>query len=276
MNYHYDWSGSEPIQRDFVVGDAADIKLGAAVAKEGAITTALDQFAIGLANPATLENIVGVSNEFYDYSAHKSGPERQGANSATVVATGVSNYMKVIINPFAVYTAEVSQAAADDTVNTAASTGGKVTTATFTTDREGDWIYVTDVGSSAGGAGNLYKIGASTSTTSVTACTSYDDNMATTNTSDTFIVVTNSWSALAAGGSLDLRTDGTQTKGVAVTGSGAIAVIDAYVQDASTPPEPLKVERNSGKTYDANTCKLLQDIFFTEHIVCGSAVRIVA
>jgi len=275
MKFHYDLACAEPILHDYVIGDGADIKLGAAVAKEGAITTALDQFGIGLANPATLENMIGISAEFYDYSANGSGPNSQGDNGATSPATGLSNYMKVIINPMAVYLCEYSQAAADDTVNTAASTGGKVTTATFTTDREGDWIYVSNVGSTAGGAGNLSKIGASTSTTSVTACTSYDDDMATTNTADTFVVVTNPYSALAAGGSLDLRTDGTQIKGAAAAGTGAITVLESYVLDKSTPMEPLKVERNSGKTYDAATCRLFSSISFPDHL-CLGAPRIIS
>lgn len=266
------------IIRDYVTGDQADILKGAALSKEGANTGTTEAFGIGLSNPATLDNFIGVSNEFYDSSEAGSGPDSSGSNSLTVVATGVSNYIKVIINPLAVYLAEYSQAAADDNTNTAASTGGKVVTATLTTDREGDWCYCTDTGSSAGAAGNLFQIGASNSTTDCTACTSYDDNMATSNTSDTYIWVTNPFSCLAAAGSLDLSAAAgnvnTHLKGVGATGAGAINVLQSYISDKNTPMEPLKVERNSGKTYDAPTAHLYSSVQFPEHL-CLGAPRIV-
>jgi hypothetical protein len=283
MIFHYDLAQAEPIIRDYVVVGTSDILRGAVVARDGAITTALNRFGLQNAAAAVIDDVVGVAAELYDYSAHYSGVDQpqvgqlgSGTNAATAVATGVSNYMKVIINPLAVWLCEYSQQAADDTVNTAASTGGKVTTATFTTDREGDWIYVTNVGSTAGGAGNLSQIGASTSTTSVTACTSYDDNMATTNTSDTFIVISKPFQPLVAGGSLDLSAAssvaGAQIIGSATSGTGAILPIENYISDKNTPIQPLRVERHSGITYDAATAHLYADAFLLDHILLGGGI----
>lgn len=273
MKFHYDLTQAEPIIRDCPVAGTSDILRGAVVSLEGAITTAEYRWALTNTNAAELSNVVGVAQELYDYSAHISN---SGANAATSALTGVCNYIKVCINPMAVWLAEYSQHADNDTVNNAASTGGKVITATFTTDREGDWVYVTGVGSTAGGAGNLFMIGISNTTASVTAATSYDDNMKTTNTADTFVVVYNPYSAIAAGGSMDLSaatTDaGVALKGAAATGAGAIVAIQSYVTDKSTPMEVLRVERNSGRNYDYATCKVYSDVHLSDHLLLGAGV----
>ena len=273
MKFHYDLTQAEPVIRDYAVGGTSDILEGAVVALEGAITTDDNRFALQNANAAEMSNVVGVTNEFYDYSAHLSNT---GSNAATEPSTGVTNYAKVIINPMAIWLAEYSQEAANDTVNTSASSDGKDITATFTTDREGDWIYVTDVGSTTSGAGNLSQIGLSNSTTSVTMCTGYDDGLNAVSTSDTFIVVTNPYTALTAGGSLDLSAAtndaGAALKGAAATGNGAVVVLQNFVQDKSTPMEPLKVERHSGRVMDAATCKLSADIQFSDHLLLGATV----
>lgn len=273
MKFHWDLTQAEPIIRDCPVAGTSDILRGAAVALEGAITTAENRWALTNANPAEMSNVVGVSNELYDYSVHINNI---GTNAASAAATGICNYIKVCINPTAIYLAEWSQHADNDTVNTAASSTGKIITATFTTDREGDWVYVTNVGSQTGGKGNLFMIGLSTSTTSVDAATLFDDYLKPVNTADTFIVVYNPYSALAAGGSIDLSaatTDaGTTLKGAAATGAGALVVLQSYVTDKATPMEVLRVERHSGKNYDSATCKLFSDVQFSDHLLLGASV----
>ena len=273
MKYHYDLARAEPIIRDYVVGGTSDILKGAPVGREGTITTDDNRFGLQNADGDVLDAVIGVTNELYDYDAHYSGLTGTTV-SGTEPSTGVSNYIKVIINPMAVWITEYSQNATDDTVNTAASSTGKDVTATFTTDREGDWVYVTDVGSTAGGAGNLFQIGLSNSTTSVTAASGYDDNMAGTNTSDTFIVLEKEFCGDAAGGSIDLSEVstilGTQIWGTPATGAGAAIVLANYIKDKNTPMEPLKVERNSGQTYDAATAHLYGDLYFLEHLLLGS------
>lgn len=259
MKYHYSMDGSEPIIRDHVIGGASAIAKGAVVAVEGAITTALNRFSLQLTNPATVDNAVGVLMEAV-------------TPTTTAAATGVSVYGKVLINPYAIYLAEYSQLAADDTVNTSADSTGKVITATFTTDREGDWTFITRVGSTSGGCGNLFQIGASTSTTSVTAVTSYDDYLNGSNTSDTFICITNPYTALAAGGSLDLTTAGDALSGVAAAGTGAVLVLQNYIQSKDVPMEPLKVERHSGKVWPY--ARFFADVWLSDHIM-GGAPRII-
>lgn len=274
MHFSYDLTQAEPIVRDVVVGGTSDILYGAVVARDGAITTALNRFCVQNATATVIDDVVGVANEFYDYSVHLSST---GANAATAAATGVSNYIKIIINPMAIWMAEYSQHADDDTVNTSADSTGKVITATFTTDREGDWCYITDVGSTTGGAGNLFMIGASTSTTSVTACTTYDDWLKGSNTSDTFIVISRPFQPLVAGGSLDLSAaadpwTGTSIKGVPASGTGAILVLENYIQDKATPIEPLRVERHSGHNFHAGTVRLFADIQLMDHLMLGGGV----
>ena len=266
MRWSYDLSQAEPIIRDYPVYDASatGLLLGQAMALEGAITTAANRMFLQKANPAVLDNVVGVLNE--------SGLDA----STSAAATGITIYGKVIINPFAVWRAEYSQHTDDDIVNTSADSTGKRITATFTTDREGDWIYVTNVGSTTGGAGNLYQIGLSNSTTSVDACTSYDDNLKGTNTSDSFIVITSPYSALVAGGGLDLSAVtaryGTMIKGVAAVGTGAIIVLQNYIETSSTGPAPLNVQVHSGNNYPAASTKIYADIHLSDHLLLGAGL----
>lgn len=281
MKYHYDLARAEPIIRDYVVTGTSDILKGAVVGREGAITTDDNRFGLQNADANVLDCLIGVTNELYDADQHlvgvnqPGGPLYSGTNAQTEPSTGVSNYIKVIINPMAVWLAEYSQEAANDDVNTSADSSGKVLTATFTTDREGDWCYVTDTGSSIGGAGNLFQIGLSNTTTSVTAVTDYDDYLAGTNTSDTFITMQAPFTAIAAGGSIDLSEatadNGAAIKGIGATGAGAAVTLANFIKDKSTPMEPLKVERNSGKTYDAASAHLYADLYFMEHILLGSS-----
>ena len=83
MHWHYDVTSAEPILRDLVVGGTSDILEGAPMGHEGAVTTALNRFALQNADADVLDCIIAVSNEFYDYSAHASGYMRNGSNAAT-------------------------------------------------------------------------------------------------------------------------------------------------------------------------------------------------
>jgi hypothetical protein len=261
MIFHYDLCQAEPIIRDYPVYDTSTINYGEALAMEGAITTAANRMFLQSANAAVLDNIVGVAQETV-------------TASTSAASTGVTCYAKVLINPTAIYLCEYSQHGDDDTVNNAADTAGNDTTATFTTDREGDWIYVTDEGSTIGGAGNLYQIGLSNDTTSVTACTSYDDYLKATNTSDTFIVITNPFSALAVTGHTDLSAatgySGRAIKGVAATGAGALMILLNYIQTPSLEMQPLRVEQHSGKNFNAGVgVHLYADVQFMSHLLMG-------
>ena len=269
MIFHYDLAQAEPIIRDYPVYDTSAINYGEVLAMEGAITTAENRMFLQSCNAAVIDNAVGIAQETITASTSAS-------------ATGVTVYAKVLINPFAVYLCEYSQHADDDTVNTAADTAGNDTTATFTTDREGDWIYVTNVGSTTAGAGNLYQIGLSNSTTSVTACSSYDDYMKGTSTSDTFIVITNPFSALATTGHTDLSAatgySGRAIKGLPATGSGALNILLNYIQTPQLGLEPLRVEQHSGKNYSSGVgVHLYADVQLMSHLLLGgTGARVIA
>ena len=272
MQWQYDLAQGEPIIRDLPVGGSSDILEGAVVSRATLITTADNNFGFINASASTINEVVGVSAEFYDYSAHISNT---GSNAATAALTGITNYIKVIVNPLAIWLAEWSQHADDDSVNTAASTTGKVITGTFTDpgdDVEGNWVYITNVGSTTGGAGNLFQIGAA-STTTYTACTSFDDNLAANNTSDTYIKILSPYFATKAGGSMALSAAtgqvGTHILGNDLVGDdvGAALVIQNWIQDRNTGLSPLRVEKHSGKTFDAATCKLFASIQLRSHLL---------
>ena len=280
MKWHYDMCGAEPIIRDlpvYSVGttSANDILAGAPVARIGAISTAVNHMFIQRADAAVLDEVVGVANETYDTSAQGAGINRDKTNGISATGTGNTNYLKCIINPMAVWLTEWSQHADNDSVNTAADTSGKTITGTFTSpgdDREGDWVYITKTGSTTGGAGNLFQIGAG-STTVYTAVTDYDDNLKGNTTSDTYIVMNTPYTGLVVGGSIDLSTaageECTQAKGNDLTGedTGLAITLQNYIQDKATPLTPLRADTCSGKNYDAATARLFGDLFLTGHML---------
>lgn len=278
MIWHYDLSNAEPIIRDLPVCGTTDILEGAVVGRVGAVTTAENRYAFQNAVYTTLADVVGVATEFYDYSAHISN---SGANAATAAATGKTNYIKVIINPLAVWLAEFSQHADDDTaVAGAADTTGKTWTGTCTApgdNAEGNWLYVTANGSTTGGAGNLWQIGLS-STTLLTAATDYDNYLKGHTTSDTCIILHNPYMAQVVGGSINVSAVagriGTMIHGspLAGTDTGAAITLQLYVTDKGTPLQPLRVEQHSGKNYDYATCRLFGDLFFMDHLCLGGGV----
>ena len=132
----------------------------------GPVATAENTGCAIIADADVLSNIIGVLQE-----------DLTSAQALSVVATGVDKYAKLIINPFAVWLGEYSQHADDDVAIGTADATGKSCTITQVTDHERGWAYITSTGSSSDGYGNLFQIGASTSTTKVTAATDYDDNL---------------------------------------------------------------------------------------------------
>ena len=279
MIWNYDLSNAEPIIRDLPVCGTTDILRGAVVGRVGAVTTAENRYAFQNAVYTTLADVVGVAEELYDYSEHKSN--YVNSNAATAASTGVTNYIKVIINPLAVWLAEYSQHASDDTaVAGAADTTGKTWTGTMNNpgdDAEGNWLYVTANGGTTGGAGNLWQIGLS-STTVYTAATHFDDNLKGHLTTDTCIILHNPYMTQVLGGSINVSNTagriGTMIHGspLAGTDTGAAITLQLYVTDKATPLQPLRVEQHSGKNYDSATCHLFADLFFMDHLLLGGGV----
>jgi len=258
MKWHYDVNAAEPIIRDLRVYAAADLNVGQAVAC-GPTATAANQGGVIAADPVVLDNIVGVLNETIEWAA---------ASDSSVTATGQDIYGKVIINPGAVYLAQYSQLAADDVPDTAGDATGKSVTVTQIEDHEGCWAYITNVASSTAGYGNLFKVGATTNTTVLTAVTDYDDNLLANAATDTVIVIHQPYGADIAGGSVNLATGGVNLQGyTAAQATGAATVLEVYIASKDRPMEALRAAKHSGSNYRNEAPQFFGDIWFSEHML---------
>lgn len=252
MKYHYDVNGAEAIVRDLRVYDAGDLTIGQAV-MAGPVATAANQGGVIAADVAQLENIAGVMNET--------------VTAASVTATGVDVYGKVIINPGAVYLARYSQLAADDVPCTGADATGKTVTVTQVADHEGCWAYITDVYGGTG-EGNLFKVGATTGTTVLTAATDYDDNLEANEVGDTVIVLHQPYGADVAGGSVNLASGGINLQGYTATpAAGAGVILEVYITSQTRPMEPLRAIQHSGSNYATEAPQFYGDLWFAEHML---------
>lgn len=262
MQWHYDVTGAEPILRDIRVYNVGALNKGTVMAS-GPVATAENCGAAIKANAAVLSNIIGVLNE--DLTA---------AQALSVVATGVDKYGKLIINPFAVYLAKYSKLAADDLAITAADATGKtITAAAFVTDHERSWAYITNVGGTANGFGNLFQVGAVTGTTVLTAATSFDDNLAGNAIGDTVIVTHADYGADVAGGSVNLATNCEDLQGyTGAAAAGAGMVLDVYISSKNRPMEPLVCARHSGSNYKNEDPDFYGDVMFSEHLLAAGGV----
>ena len=260
LKWHYDVTGAEPIVRDIRVYHVGALPKGTALCG-GPVATANNQGCAIIPNPVDLDNIIGVLQE--DLTA---------AQALSVVATGVDKYAKLIINPFAVWLGVYSQHADDDVVNSVADSTGKTLTITQVTDHERGWGYITGTGSTTGGAGNLFQIGASTNATSITAATDYDDNLKGTNTSDTCIVLIPPFTADVAAGSVNLSAATGQVCAQiepynATAAAGAAIILENYMVSSNVPFGPLVCALHSGYNYDYNTVQLFGDLMFSETLL---------
>ena len=258
--FHYDVTGAEPIIRDI-----AYINGGAALAREtvmSAATVGTEGCIMESADADVLDNIIGVTNE--DIAA---------ANNS-VIATGVTYYAKTIINPFAVYLCKYSQLAADDVPLTATDATGKSVTITQVTNHLRCWAYITSLVSPVGtGFGNLFCVGAITSTTVLTAMTSYDDNLSGNVSTDTCIVLHAPYGADVAGGSVDLATNRIDVSGHDASASaGAAIVLENYIASRTRPMEALRPSVHSGYNYKSEAPDFYADVMFSEHLLAAGGV----
>jgi hypothetical protein len=267
LQWHYDVTGAEPIIRDYRVYNSGALQRGTAMAS-GAIATAENTGAAIVAAGAVLSNIVGVLQE-----------DKTAAACLSVVATGVDFYAKMIINPFAVWLGQYSTSSSDQVTNTSASATGYVFTATQVAHHERSWVYITNTGSSTGGFGNLFQVGAATSTTSLTAATTYAGTLKANTTSDTAIVLIAPFSADVAGGSVNLSTqtgrNARQIQGYTTSASaGSAVVLENYIVSPTRALEPLVAAQHSGVNLAGENPSFFADIMFSEHLfACGGVVN---
>jgi len=252
--FHYDVTGAEPIIRDVaIITSAAAMKVGqvvasATVATEGCIAESADA--------DVLDNIIGVLNEDL------------AAASTSVIATGVTQYGKIIINPFAVWLCKYSFAAADDVPCTGADATGKTVTITQVTNHLRCWAYITSTGGTTAGFGNLFQVGAVTTTTVLTAATAYDDNLKANAIGDTVIVLHAPYGADVAGGGVDMATNVIDVSGHDASASaGAAIVLENYIQSKARPMEPLRPSVHSGYNYASENPNFYADVFYPEHLL---------
>jgi len=251
MKFRYDLTGAEPIIRDMRVYHSTGITNGTPMVSGVNATAEL----CGTASPAvatTVQAVIGVIQETLT-----------AAQALSVVAEGVDMYAKVCINPLAIYRAKYSQAAADDTV-TSTETANTLT-GTSVTHHERGWAYVTNVGSTTGGYGNLFQIGSSTGTTAIVGATTYPATVAT-NTSDTFIVLPAPFSADVEGGGIDLATNLIDLSGYAGTGAGGIMIVENYIDSKQHAMEILRADKHSGNNYSDLAPKFYADLHLSDNV----------
>jgi hypothetical protein len=157
--YHYDLCGCEAIIRDVPMYDAALIDNGEFIMQNAANSGANKQeFITGYVDSsACMVNGLGISVEGINTDGSQGGASGTGVNYnlprlkqfdtqksiATPTATG-QRWGKAIINPFAVYLTEYSQAAADDETATTNETADTTITMTAIEQAiDGGWIYST-------------------------------------------------------------------------------------------------------------------------------------
>ena len=155
--WHYDLTGAEPIIRDVPMYDAAVINNGEFI-MQNATAANKQEFITGYVDSsACMVNGLGISVEGINTDGSQGGSDGGGVNfnlprlkpfdTAATIATATAvgqRWGKAIINPFAVYLTEYSQAAADDelaTTNEVADT--TITLTAIEQAIDGGWIYST-------------------------------------------------------------------------------------------------------------------------------------
>lgn len=256
--WHYDVTGAEPILRDIPVYAAAALAKGQVMCSGPVATEVNDGRAIA-ADDDVLSNIIGVLNE--DVTA---------ANALAVLATGVENFAKIIINPFAVWLTKYDTSATYAITETAGSATGLVLTAADLGDNNqaGFWGYVR----SGTGAGNLICGASPTAATSMNACSTLQGTLKSVAIGDTFCQLYPRYTATVVGGNVDLASTaaaGSLLKPQnATSGAGAALVLENYVQTDNRPMEMLKISRHNGiNLASENNVQFYGDVFFAEHLL---------
>ena len=256
MRFNYDLAQAYPVLRDLLVYDATASGL---IAGQAVSSTAINasEGCGGVIDPTTntLVDIVGVFAE-------------TPPTTVSVMAAGTDYYAKVIINPNAVFLAQWSEATS--TTNTVAdSTGETVSATAIDANQEAGWVYVNGPTTDTG-YGNLFKIGAQTSTTTLTNVTgaAYDDELKANTTSSTYIIIRRPLVNAPTLGGQDLDSTFAKLDG-SKDSSGAAIVLENYINHTRFPMEPLRVARHGGKNVTGAT--FYGDVWFCDHTLRGAA-----
>ena len=237
------YGGPASIKEVAVYGST--LSVGAAVMR--GVTSGTNQGgAIVAASPLT--DIIGVTAE-----------PLPGVNSNTVFnetpsvqSTGVVLRHKVIVNPFAVYRIEFSQATADTFTGTMTSSGTSITCASLE-DLTGGFIY--DITT-----GQLHNISAGSGLTTLTA---FNPVIAST---DYVLKIYPNWRKL-----VDLNATATMLGGTggsqAAAGSGVLTLLETYISANGIPLQKLNPSLHDGLNLLGKNPRFFADVVFTKHVL---------
>lgn len=241
MQFSYDLYGG-PAQIKSIQLFGSTLTKGALVC--AGVTTGTN-FGGGVVAPAGLLNAIGVVES-----------KISSADTASVQSTGVVLLKKVIVNPFAVYRAEYSQATADSFTGTATSATTVITCASIE-DMTGGWIYNITSG------GLQYIV--SFSSGILNTLTAFGTAMVA---SDYILKIHRNLGA-AATNFVDLNTAATMIGGTgqtqAAAGSGVVAVWDTYIQADTIPLQKLRPDLHSGLNLLGKNPRFFADLSFPRH-----------
>jgi len=240
MEYKGDLYGSNtPILRDIpVFGGGANISEGAVVIR-GATPGTNGGF--GILGTGALADVLGVAAELHTNTVSGDDTNTGGTNLTL---------RKVIINPFAIWQVEYSQASADVLAVTSSS-GTTVTITSLEDDIDRGWLYA--VGGT--GAGRLALITASASGSCTTKETTGWDS------TTTVIKILPQWHQLGV-----INTAATMLSTTAAVGTAAITVLDNYYQSDSVAFKRLDNLLDSGVTgLNSLNVRFFARILFRNH-----------
>jgi hypothetical protein len=249
MQFHYDLTGAEPIVRDVPVYDASTT----------ASFTKGEMLMLGTTEPDADadQNISFVTG--YIASAAQCvdalGTILETVANAAALYNGASpKYAKAIINPFAIYLCEYSQAASDDEAVTTGGVSTTVTIASFEDDTEGGWLYFPLA--AAGAKGKLRYVSENNGSGALTV-----DSAITTTTDDTVIKILPVNHRLT-----NLTADATKLLTQAAVGDNvSLHVLENYIESDGHGLQALKPALHKGLNGLSNA-KFYADIAMLDHV----------
>lgn len=228
MIFAYDLTGAEPIVRDVpYYGNGTAISNGA-VMMRGATPGTNQGFAI--IGATGLAGVIGVTNELKTVVSAGADSKQDGT---------AYTYIKIIINPWAVYRAQYDTGA----IAVASTSTTTVTVTSLEDDIDGGWLFGSD--------GQLQYLTAA----AAGSCTTKSTSGWTSAT--TLQKILPMFHLLGTTG-----TDGTKLNHAAAVGSGLITVMENYVQARGIPLQRLDPTKHSGLTLTSG--KLFSDIHFRD------------
>lgn len=175
--------------------------------------------------------------------------QRAISSVAATLAQG-HRYGKAIINPFAIYLTEYSQATADDVALTGAWSTTTLTLTSLEDDIDGGWVFGTNA-TTAGFAGQLRYLTAA----AAGSCTVDSAPTVAGTTNDNIIKILPIAARLTG-----LSSDGTKLKSTAAAGAGvSLCIVENYLGGTNVPLEPLRAQRHKG-TNVSSSAKFYADV----------------